>query len=218
LKKNEKFRSLEIKNKILEEKVEQQKKSVDQFEKHIRRKNLLFFGIEEHERRYEDLEQKIKETIRNNMQIKCDLIDIESVRRLGRRNEKVRPVVVTFTTLGKKIEILRNKTTLEKTSYYVKEDFPVEILKKRRDLQERLKELREQGSRAVLKYDKIIILNNKYSNKRNQPDTGDSSSEDIKQPKQTKKPTVQPIKKNKVEIRKFFSKRDQSLQQIPTTK
>ncbi|KOB65890.1 Endonuclease-reverse transcriptase [Operophtera brumata] len=101
----------------IEEKVEQQKKSVDQFEKHIRRKNLLFFGIEEHERRYEDLEQKIKETIRNNMQIKCDLIDIESVRRLGRRNEK---------------------------------------------------------------------------------------------PKQTKKPTVQPIKKNKAEISKFFSKRDQA--------
>ncbi|KOB67888.1 Endonuclease-reverse transcriptase [Operophtera brumata] len=175
---NVKFRSLEIKNKILEEKVEQQKKT--------------------------NKKQKTKETIRNNMQIKCDLIIIESVRRLGRRNEKVRPVVVTFTTLGKKIEILRNKTTLEKTSDYVKEDLPVEILKKRRDLQERLKELREQGSKAVLKYDKIIILNNQYSNKRNQPDTGDSSSEDIKQPKQTKKRTVQPIKKNKVEISKFF--------------
>ncbi|CAH2207428.1 jg1548 [Pararge aegeria aegeria] len=94
--------------------------------------------------------------------------DIESLRRLGKRGSNARPVVVTMSTLGRKIELLRNKHKLSKTSIYIKEDFSQKTLQKRKELQEEIKIRRGQGENVVLRRDKIIKLKinkNIYKNK-----------------------------------------------------
>lgn len=157
---NEKFKSLENRNIQLEQKLEAQKLSIDNFVRFTRRKNLLFFGVDVRENNYQDLEKKVLDIINNILNIKCEKHYIESVRRLGKKSDKTRPIVTTLLTMGMKIEILKNKKNLERSTYYIKEDFPLEVLKKRKELQGEVEKLKEQGKKAIIKYDKIILLKN----------------------------------------------------------
>lgn len=158
---NEKFKNLETKNEQLEQRLDSQKLVIDNFEKSLRRKNLLFFGVEEREKSYQELEKKVLDIINNIMNIKCEKHYIESVRRLGKKTDTVRPIVITLLTMGMKIQILKNKKNLENSSYYIKEDYPLEVLNKRKELQREIALLREQGKKAIIKYDKVVILKNR---------------------------------------------------------
>ncbi|KAA5655358.1 hypothetical protein F3G64_35045, partial [Pseudomonas aeruginosa] len=56
-----------------------------------------------------------------------------------------------------KIKIFKQKRALQDTGYYMKEDYPKQVLEKRKQLQEQLKIEREKGNMAFLKYDKLVI-------------------------------------------------------------
>lgn len=155
---NLKFNDLELKNEHLEQQLEIQKNKIDNMERFMRKRNVLFFGVEERERSYQELEKKVLDIINNIQNIKCNENNIESVRRLGRKGTKIRPIVVTLTTMGLKIKILKAKKTLESSTYYLKEDFPPEIQNKRKELQSELEKERASGNRAIIKYDRIVIL------------------------------------------------------------
>lgn len=163
---DEKFIDLETKYAILEQKLETQTIKIYNLERTLSQRNLVIFGVDENEKSYWDLEKKILAIITNNLNIKCDSSNIESARRLGKKGEKVRPIIITLTTMGLKIKIQKNKMKLEPTPYYIKEYFPPEILNKRKELQAEVNKEREQGRSAIIKYDKIVIL--KDRNKQNE--------------------------------------------------
>ncbi|KOB70430.1 Endonuclease-reverse transcriptase [Operophtera brumata] len=80
------------------------------------------------------------------MALNCKETNIEEVKRLGMKDDgKKRPIVVTLNTLGVKINILKNKKKLDCTPYYIKEDFPPEILEERKKLSAQLLEERNNG-------------------------------------------------------------------------
>ncbi|CAG9131215.1 unnamed protein product [Plutella xylostella] len=160
---NNKFERMEIKYAELEKTVTKQEERLDMIEKQLRKKNLVFFGVEETEKNYEDLESNLVKIINDKMKVSCSLSEVESARRIGKRGDKPRPIVLTLTTTGKKIQILKRKKSLDGSTYYLKEDFPPKILNIRKELQEELKKKREEGTNAVLRYDKIIILEGKNS-------------------------------------------------------
>lgn len=56
------------------------------------------------------------------------------------------------------------KGLLKDTQYYVKEDYPIQVLKKRREVQEQIKMEKEKDNKVRTKYDKLVIL--KTTNKR----------------------------------------------------
>lgn len=201
---NEKFKILETKNQILEQKLEKQNTTLCNLERQIRKKNLLFFGVEEREKNYQDLEKIILEIIKNLLNIKCEFNCIESVRRLGKKGGKVRPIVVTMLTMGLKIQILKNKKKLETTPYYIKEDFPLDVLNKRKALQVEVEKEREQGKKAILKYDKIVILDNKSPNKRASNNKKRNMSESPETTGYSTQNTKQPTKINKTNIMDNF--------------
>ncbi|CAH2096381.1 unnamed protein product [Euphydryas editha] len=92
------------------------------------------------------------------MNIHCERNEIESVKRLGRKSEKPRPITVTFTTMGKKITLLQNKKNMKNSAIYFKEDYPLKVLEKRKQLQtEILKYKAEELTNALknIKYDVI---------------------------------------------------------------
>lgn len=123
-------------------------------------RNLVFFGIPESEKSYFDLEEIIVKMINEKVEVECFKNEIQHIRRLGKKTDKPRPVIVGFTTYGMKIRILKNKSKLEGTGNYIKEDFSPKILNERKELQEQLKKERENGKNAIIKYNKIIILPN----------------------------------------------------------
>ncbi|XP_045508559.1 uncharacterized protein LOC123704289 [Colias croceus] len=203
---NEKFNNLEIKNELLEKKIEDQSKTVSNLERQLRRKNLVLFGVEEEEKSYEELEIIVMNIINTYIRISCDTNNIEAVRRLGKKGEKVRPIVITFNTLGFKLKVQKNKHYLQNTSYYLKEDYPIEILNKRKELQAQVQKEKDAGKIAFIKYDKIIILNNqqhpyKQPSKRILSESPETSQPTNENSQQTNK---QPPKKNKGNMNNYI--------------
>lgn len=155
---NEKFLHMDAKIVELENRIEKQQETIDFMEKQARKRNIILFGVEETEQSYSGLVTLVLDTVTSNMGIICQQSEIEEVRRLGRKADRTRPIVITFTTLARKIDILKMKKSLEGSSMYVKEDFPPKVIEKRKSLQEELKREREAGKKVVLRYDKIVEL------------------------------------------------------------
>lgn len=173
---DEKFQCIETRTIQLEQKIEQQQTTINFLDKKLRKRNLIFFGVDETERTYDELVNIILSLINTKMGVSCQKGEIETAGRLGKKAEKMRPVIVTVTTTGRKLEILRNKKSLLSSAIYVKEDYPPQVLQKRKELQDQLKKEREAGKKVALRYDKIVTFgaqstaghsyNKKISNKR----------------------------------------------------
>ncbi|XP_039760344.1 uncharacterized protein LOC120633974 [Pararge aegeria] len=155
----------------LEIKINQQQKTIDYLERQARKKNLEFYGVEETEQGYEELQNTLLRCIRNYMKITIEQSEIEFVRRLGKKENKIRPLLVTFTTLGRKIEILKKKGALKGSVVNIKEDFPPNVLLKRKELQEEVEKERKLGRNVVLRYDKIVRLPGNFKNRNYMSDT-----------------------------------------------
>lgn len=153
----EKFMALEHKQERLKEIVETQEQRIYFLEKQERKRNLVFFGIEETETSYASLEKIIINWVEQYFSIKLTYSDIQEVKRIGKKSERPRPIVVIFSTLGTKIKILKHKDALKDTPYYFKEDYPKQVLEKRKELQEQVKLEKEKGNIVKIKYDKLVI-------------------------------------------------------------
>lgn len=199
-------------------------KRILELEKHIRCRNIIFFAVEEGEKSYEELENKIMQIINNELAIECNRRELEMVRRMGRMTEgKIRPIVTTFTTYGKKIAILKNKHHLKEKTIYVKEDFPHEILETRKKLQVQLQKERIEGKVAFLRYDKLIVKEpgnqvnkekdqeenlNKNPKKRELETTPPNQSGSQYTPKNLSPPKYQAAAK-KIKVKKYNAKKGQ---------
>ncbi|KAF9408302.1 hypothetical protein HW555_011971 [Spodoptera exigua] len=158
---DEKFDRIETKTIELEKKIEEQQKTIQFLDKQVRRKNIVFFGVPESEINYESLLNYILDIINKKMNIVCPKWEIEAVIRLGKNKDKIRPVIVTTTTVSRKLQLLKNKKTLENTGIYIKEDFSPAVLQKRRELQDELQKKRSSGEKVMLRYDKIVKIKSK---------------------------------------------------------
>lgn len=157
---DEKLQTWDTKLQKLKENIDQQGKQLYYIEKEARQRNLVFFGLEEVEKSYSDLEKIMVNFINKHFTLKIDSKDLQAIRRIGKKSDKPRPVTITFTTLGTKINILKKKRMLNDTAYYIKEDYPPQILEIRKELQTQVRIEKEKGNRAIIKYDKIVILKN----------------------------------------------------------
>lgn len=167
---DEKFNYWEEKFDNLKAEVQNQGKRLFVLEKQARLRNIVFFGVEETEISYSNLERNLASFIERHLSIKLNSTDIQEAKRIGKKGEKPRPIIVTFVTLGLKIDIYKNRGKLNDTPYYLKEDYPQNILEKRKELQKQIQEEREKGNTAFIKYDKMIVINKnkntKNTNKR----------------------------------------------------
>lgn len=211
---NQKLENVEHKTKDLEEKLEKQQILLDRVEQQLKKRNIVLFGLEEKEKHYSELEEMVLHMLNKILKIECNKRDIELVKRIGRSNGKIRPVVLTVTTMGLKIQILRNKKLLNGTTIYLKEDYTSKVLQKRKELQQEFLTRREQGEKVVMKYDKIISLDSKSPEMEKQ--TTKQANPNIKnnKRKQNNSPEIPPqkqgltnniSKKNKFNMESYFN-------------
>lgn len=193
----EKFNAIEIKYENLKEKLDNQEKRLHFLEKQSKQRNIVIFGLAETETSYADLEKHILSFINQYFSVDLERRDIQETRRIGKKGEKPRPITITFTSLGTKIEIFKQRRVLKDTNYYIKEDFPQHVLAKRRELQEQLKIEKEKGNSASIKYDKLIIHSKNNTTIGNKKRTLPISPNDKDLPHSEPKPQVH--KKNKTQ-------------------
>lgn len=198
----EKFNTIDQKYENIKEKLEIQEKRLYVLEKQSRQRNIVIFGLPEAEKSYAELEKNILCFLNQYFSVGLELGDIQETRRIGKKGEKTRPITVTFCTLGTKIQIFKQRRLLKDTNYYIKEDFPQQVLEKRRELQEQVITEREKGNFATIKYDKLIIHNKNADSSNNKkrtlpispisPNCNDLTQAD---------PKTQAHKKNKIKTR-----------------
>lgn len=202
---NEKFKEIENKYEILQNTTEEQEKRIDYIEKHIRRKNIILYGLEEKENQYEEFEKEVLQFINDKMSVNCMPTEVDSLRRLGKKGTGTRPILLTLTTFNKKIKIMKNRKNLKGTSYYIKDDYPRKILEQRKKLNLEVEKLREQGKNAIIKYNKIVLIPGETlqgNNKRSLPESPENTDNNRKPT--SSKPT---IKKNKMDISNYLRQR-----------
>lgn len=163
---DEKFGKLQQEVDILQSKQQEQERKIDNLERELKKRNLIIFGIAEEEKSYHELEKIVLELLSGTLDVECLRSEIQQVKRIGlkKTGNTPRPILLTTTTMGKKIEICQNKHKLQNTGSYIKEDYSKKVLEIRKSLQEELKREIGNGNRAYLKYDKLIVL--PKSNKR----------------------------------------------------
>lgn len=153
---------LKIENQKLKEKI-------TNMEKENRKNNIILYGLKEHEPNTEELEKgnkeestadlmaKIIEKIKNDLDIQLVNRDINAIHRIGKKykNDKERPILLSLVNTWQKEDIMKNRKLLK--NVYISEDFPKEVLLKRRELQSKLKEERDKGNFAAIFYDKLVV-------------------------------------------------------------
>lgn len=154
---SQKFDDLHTNLHELRSRLENQEKRLYFLEKSSVERNLIFFGVLETEKSYSDIQNTILQIINEKMEVPIQAFEIQSIKRFGKKDSKPRPVSVSLTTLGMKINILKNKKRLEGSGIYIDHEFPAAILEKRKTLKLQMKKEVEKGNTAYLKYDKLII-------------------------------------------------------------
>ena len=130
------------------------------------RNNLIFCNIEENEQP-ENTEQVVRNFMVEKMKVEENLVRDMRIERahtmgsVGQRNHQGehqhRKIACKFTLFKDRELIRKAKVNLDKSQYYVHEQFPPEIVEKRRRLVPKMKEAIRNGQRSWISYDTLYI-------------------------------------------------------------
>lgn len=203
-------------NKALKIQVKNLENEIEYMKIGKRNNNIILFGLEETEKTTHELLQIVKNILKSDLDISILDHEVNKIHRIGNKNtesNKHRPILCTFVSNWRKNEIIKNKKKFKKI--YVTEDYPKEVLEKRKALQSRLVEERNKGNIAYLKYDKLIVKGNVNNLEKRKRETSTSPSATNMQAKK-KQLTSSSTKPNRANA--FDRMRSSSLSIIPTTK
>ncbi|XP_049520556.1 uncharacterized protein LOC125944250 isoform X2 [Dermacentor silvarum] len=134
-----------------------QKKTND-LENRSRRKNLVFYGVDDKpSESWDESEATVKKICKTSLGI--ELRSLERAHRLGRYNEnRKRPIIVKFSLYKERQVVLLNAKKFKNSLYSVGEDYSSETRNTRKKLWEYAKAKREDKNNKVkLNFDKLII-------------------------------------------------------------
>ncbi|XP_063391140.1 uncharacterized protein LOC134676671 [Cydia fagiglandana] len=159
----EKLKPIIQDNKELKVEVGRLKTKVHILEKEVKKNNFILHKVCESETSTNDLLKLVVETLNklseNANTEEWDIWEICKVTRLGKKRDEPRPILVTVTLTWRKMEVLKNNKQFH-NNIYATEDYPKEILIKRKELKEQLIQEREKGKKAYIRYDKLIVEDN----------------------------------------------------------
>lgn len=125
-------------------------------EKQIRRNNIVIQGIEDGGN--DNVKDKVKELFtRIGADVKIEK-DITEIIRLGPYNPaKKRAVLVKLNGWEQKMKIYNQTKKLKGSNIWINDEFSRKVIQDRKELIPRLKEARDKGHSASLRYNKLII-------------------------------------------------------------
>ncbi|CAG2257605.1 unnamed protein product [Mytilus edulis] len=156
--------NMDEQNYFLFEETKQLKEKVIEQQSRSMRENLIFKGVPDEYNPEEDTEAILKDFIKSEIQIEEE-INFHVVHRLKPKQDKSpRGIVAKFErrkdrnmVLSAAIQKLKNKK-----QFVVHEQYPIEVIERRRELVPILKDARTKGHTAVLKEDRLYIDNKRY--------------------------------------------------------
>ncbi|VDI54069.1 Hypothetical predicted protein, partial [Mytilus galloprovincialis] len=122
------------------------------------KQNLVFYGVVDQPG--ENTDSLLKGFIRSEINIKSE-IKFVNVRRINSKFNP-RPILASFESLKDREKVRRSAYRLKGTPFSLSEQYPSDILAKRKRLIPILKEARSQNVKAVLLKDKLYIDNDVF--------------------------------------------------------
>ena len=122
-----------------------------------RRDNLRIDGIAEVEN---ETWEQTEEILHNLFKEKLELenISVERAHRVGNKGKNnKRKIVLKLASFKDKLKIISEARKLKGTNISINEDYSKEILEIRKEKWKEVKELRKNGTYAILVYDKVVI-------------------------------------------------------------
>jgi len=140
---------------------EEVKRTVAELDREKRRKNIILFGIKEEFNKYWDLENFVLTLFKDKLQVGVNVTELDFIKRLGKPNgNQARPILVGFVQFRTKLLLLQSSGKLKGTNISISEDYPKGVAEIRKLLRPKLIEARREGKYAIIKYDKLIIMDN----------------------------------------------------------
>lgn len=214
---DEKLAPLVDENRNMKIKIEKLEKEIEYIKRGQRDNNIIIFGLEELETSEKDLIQSLKEHIKQDIKINIEFSEVNKIHRIGHKkpeDDKPRPILCSFVNNWKKKEIIQNKKDLKKI--YITQDYPKEVLQKRKELQTELVEERKKGNIAYLRYDKLIVKQNNNQQEKRKREPSASPSSYNSQPK--RQPYIFPNKSNRADAFDAMRARSNSLSNLASNK
>ena len=131
-----------------------------------RRQNLLFHGM--HEERGEDCYRKISAFIHDELGVGDGQISINRAHRIGpSRDDKIRPIIASFVNDQQKEDVLaRSKQRERGAKVYLTRDYPRAISEARKDLSQKLMDVRKNGRRGHIAFPAKLVVEGKVVDDR----------------------------------------------------
>lgn len=142
------------------------KESILDLQSRSMRDNLVFSGIPEREG--EDAEVTVRNFIEHQLKLPSETvrsITFDRVHRIGARrsaNSRSRAMVVKFQHYKQKMQVIRQGRELRGTEFSVNDQFPKEILDRRRVLFPIRKKFISEGARASVSVDRLYVNGQLY--------------------------------------------------------
>ncbi|KAI5743930.1 hypothetical protein M8J77_023969 [Diaphorina citri] len=178
--------SLKTKNKQTEIKID---RCEHQIMDERKKRNIIVRGLGMFSH-WKEREDGVFKLIRNHMGVRCEDQDIDYIINLDKsRNDG--PILIRFTTLRKKLEVISKRRTLQGTKIFVDEDYSKEVVEQRIKMRPIMKQLKEQGKNVVMKKDKLFVDGKPWTQEEEEADVEmevDSAGEGTSSNIQTKVP------------------------------
>eukprot|EP00745_Piridium_sociabile_P008280 TRINITY_DN15544_c0_g1_i7.p1 TRINITY_DN15544_c0_g1~~TRINITY_DN15544_c0_g1_i7.p1 ORF type:complete len:407 (+),score=79.65 TRINITY_DN15544_c0_g1_i7:186-1223(+) len=134
---------------------------IDDLEGRSKRNNLLFYGLPRRENETSaDCEGVLRDLILDKLDLSVD-IEFDRVHRLSARQDS--PIIARCVFYKHKVNILKAKRNLKGSNVFIGEDFSKGVREVRRRLTPHLKKARQDGSRATMIYNYLLVDGKKYT-------------------------------------------------------
>lgn len=108
-------------------------------------------------------EEKIIYAINSNMNVAVEKKDIERTYRLGKKNNRNRPILVKFVNYKTKSEVSKNRSKLRGSGLAITDYFTSKVLEERKELMVYFNMEKEKNKNVYLKYNKLCIDDVEYT-------------------------------------------------------
>lgn len=160
---NNRITNLEKENTELKKQLLKLEDRVDQIENQSRRNNIIIYGVQEKQsENWEETENIVKDIFNKYFKLKIQN-EIERAHRLGNNRNGKRPIIVKFNNFKTKDYVIKNSRELQGSKIAIAEDFSQRVRNERTILKPYLLSARQQGKKARLSFNKLVIENQRYS-------------------------------------------------------
>lgn len=148
-------------NNTLTEKLEDCEKRIDDLEGRSKRNNLIFYGLPRRENETPaDCEGLLQDLFTSKLNL-TDHVELDRAHRLNAKPDS--PVIARCAFYKQKVKVLKAKSKLKGSNVFIGEDFSRGVRDLRRRLAPHLKKAREDGKKATMVFNYLLIDGHKFT-------------------------------------------------------